>query len=80
MSMEAVTLHAHFDGKQIVLDDPYELQPDARLLVTVIHVPPAERNRWLKLSSQGLAAAYGDEEPDYPLTLVKEPNPTYETG
>lgn len=78
--MEVVTLHAHFDGKQIILDDPYELQPDARLLVTVIHAPSTERNRWLKLSSQGLAAAYGDEEPDYSLTLIKEPNPTYETG
>ena len=78
--METITLRAHFDGKQILLDDPYELLPNTHLLVTVIHVPNAEQKAWLKLSAEGLSAAYGEEEPDYPLALIKEPNPTYETG
>jgi hypothetical protein len=78
--METITLRAHYDGKQIRLDDPYELLPNTKLLITVIHKPTAEQRAWLKLSAQGLSAAYGDEEPEYLLTLIKEPNPTYETG
>jgi hypothetical protein len=34
-----------------------------------------EREDWLRLSQQRLADAYGDDEPDYPLSLIKEPNP-----
>ncbi len=70
--METITLRAHYDGKQIRLDDPYELLPNTKLLITVVHKPTAEQQVWLKLSAQGLSAAYGDEEPDYPLILVKE--------
>lgn len=68
--METITLRAYFDGEQIRLDDPHELLPNTRLLITVIHRPTAEQKAWLKLSAQGLSAAYGDEEPDYPLTLI----------
>ena len=38
--MKTVTLSAHFDGREIKLDEPYEIPSDARLLVTVL--PPAE--------------------------------------
>ena len=34
--MESVILRAHFDGKQIRLDDPFELEPDTELIVTVL--------------------------------------------
>lgn len=77
--METIVLHAHFDGEQILLDDPYELQPNTKLLVTVIKELDKEKNDWPGLSTQGLSAAYSDEEPEYPLSLIKEPNPTYET-
>ncbi len=76
--METIVLRAHFDGQQILLDEPYELQPNTHLLVTVVKKPDAEQMAWLKLSSEGLSLAYGDDEPEYPLTLIKEPNPTYE--
>ncbi len=75
--METIILRAHFDGEHIQLDDPVELRPNARLLVTVIPEPDAERLAWLRLSLDGLSAAYGEDEPDYPLTAVKEPNPNY---
>lgn len=78
--MENITLRAHYDGKQILLDDPAELQPNTKLLVTVIHALEPEREPWLNFSAQGLAAAYGDDEPEYPETLVKESNPEYERG
>lgn len=76
--MEAIILRAHFDGDQILLDDPFELRPNTRLLITIIPEPDAEQYAWLKLSSQGLYAAYAEDEPEYPLTAIKEPNPTYE--
>jgi hypothetical protein len=36
MSVEKVTLRAHFDGTQILLDEPFELEPDTELVVTVL--------------------------------------------
>jgi hypothetical protein len=50
-------LKAHFDGTNIHLDEPFDLEPGARLLVTVL--PPllddAERNDWERLAIEGLA-------------------------
>jgi len=34
--MPAVTLKAHFNGQQIVLDEPFDLPPDSPLIVTVL--------------------------------------------
>ena len=79
--MKAITLRAHFDGEQIRLDEPFRLEPDTLLAVTVL--PKGESAgdpEWSLLSAQGLAAAYGETEPDYPLDLIREPNPDYEGG
>jgi hypothetical protein len=73
--MENITLRAHYDGTQILLDDPVELQPNTKLLITVIREPETEREVWLNFSTLGLVAAYNDDEPEYPVTLVKEQNP-----
>ncbi len=32
--METVTLRAHFEGKHILLDEPFELEPNTELIVT----------------------------------------------
>lgn len=65
--MPVVSLKAHYDGQHIQLDEPFELPRDAQLLVTVLKpsLPDEQRESWLTLSTQGLAAAYGDNEPDY---------------
>ena len=42
--------------------------------------PKAEQDDWRQFSGQGLSAAYGDDEPEYPVSLIKMPNPTYESG
>lgn len=78
--MDAVILPAHFDGRQIRLDEPYDLKPDSRLLVTVL---PEVRERGdddslIQISTLGLAQAYSDDEPEYSLDLLRERNPTYE--
>ncbi len=73
--MNAVTLKAHYDGKQICLDEPFELQPDTKLLVTVVPGETAEdeRQAWLAASKAWFAHAYGDDEPDYSDCLDKLP-------
>jgi len=77
--MQSITLRAHFDGKQILLDEPVDLEPDTQLMVTVL--PKSENGEdsdWTRLSLESLARAYGDDEPEYSLDLIKEPNPEYE--
>ncbi len=75
--MNAVTLKAHFDGKQICLDEPFSLKPNMRLLVTVI--PGAteedERMAWLSASQANFARAYGENEPDYSDAVLREEPP-----
>ncbi|MBA3438317.1 MAG: hypothetical protein H0T92_00405 [Pyrinomonadaceae bacterium] len=80
--MDVITLRAHFDGNRILLDEPFELEPDTKLIVTVLpkRRPDTEREAWLLLSGGGLAAAYGEDEAEYSLHLIKEANPDYERG
>lgn len=62
--MPTAVIKAHFDGEHVVLDEPFQLQPNTALLVTVF-APDAERSEWTALGAQNLARAYGPDEPDY---------------
>ena len=75
--MNAVTLKAHYDGKQICLDEPYELPINARLLVTVVEGGSEEDERaaWLAVSQAWLANAYGEDEPDHSNAILREEPP-----
>ncbi len=78
--MQLITLPAHFDGEQIRLDAPFDLKPDTRLLVTILPGPESDEDYadWLTASLRSLEQAYGANEPDYSMEMVKEPNPDYE--
>lgn len=77
--METKTLRAHFDGSQILLDEPYELEPNVELMITVLpKSSEEEREDWARLSLESLARAYSNDEPEYSLDLIKEANPAYE--
>jgi hypothetical protein len=77
--METKTLRAHFDGQQILLDEPYELEPNTKLMITVLpETLEEEREDWTRLALESLERAYGDDEPEYSLDLIKEANPEYE--
>jgi len=80
--MKQVILRAHFDGEQIRLDEPFELKPDTPLRVIVGggDTLESEREDFFFLSNQRFAEAYGDDEPEYTLDMIKEPNPNYEGG
>ncbi|MBI4708517.1 MAG: hypothetical protein HY761_11450 [Candidatus Omnitrophica bacterium] len=78
--MSILTLPAHFDGNRICLDEPFGLQPNTNLIVTILprQEPDNEHRDWLRLSSQKLEDAYGKNEPEYSSNLLKEVNPNYE--
>ena len=62
--MKAVALTAHFDGEKVQLDEPCQLDPNARLVVVVLP-PDDERQAWSRFSAGQLAKAYDDNEPEY---------------
>ena len=79
--MHAVSLQAHFDGQQILLDEPFELESDTKLIVTVLSKQKEmedEREKWLSLSQKGLERAYDNEEVEYTLDMIKRANPDYD--
>lgn len=76
--MDTISIPAHFDGERILLDEPVELEPNTKLIVTVLPKHDAERESWLRLSAERLKDAYGEDEEEYSTALIKEANPEYE--
>ena len=69
--MPSVTLKAHYDGERIQLDEPFDLAPNAALLVTVLAQGNGDRVAWLTASRAALARAFADNEPDYTLADIR---------
>ncbi len=76
--MQSIVLKAHYDGKNILLDEAYELEPNTKLLVTVVKDKDEEREGFSFLSQKGLSGAYSEDEEEYPLSLITERNVEYE--
>ena len=55
------TIAAHFDGEHILLDEPVELEPNTKLLVTVLP-QDSESEAWLGCLGKRLESAYDNEE------------------
>ena len=70
--MPTISLKAHFDGRAIQLDEPYELPRDAQLIVTVLATSTSDNDRadWATLTARGLANAYGNDEPEYSVADI----------
>lgn len=67
------TIPAHFDGQQILLDEAVELEPNTKLLVTVLP-KDADVDAWRALSAKRLEDAYSEHEEEYSLDLIKDRN------
>ena len=78
--MSNISIPAHFDGERILLDEPVELEPNTKLIVTVLGKHDAEHDSWLGLSGSGLETAYGTDEEEYSLDSIREANPEYDEG
>jgi len=76
--MQTISVSAHFDGERILLDEPIELEPDTKLIVTILPKDNGEREAWLGLSAGRLGEAYGETEEEYRADSIKEANPEYE--
>ena len=78
--MRPSIIRAHFDGEHTRLDEPFQLEPDTKLLVIVLPKQPSdsEQTDWTYVAMQELENAYGEHEPDYSLDSILEKNPAYE--
>jgi hypothetical protein len=65
------------EGK-VELLEKVDVPDGTKALVTVLPDGDEERSEWLGVSLKGLEAAYGEDEVEYPLSSIKEPNPDYE--
>ena len=68
MTMPTIALQAHFDGRQIVLDEPFDLPANASLMVTVLPAPAAStaetdsESAWLRAAAASEAFAFLADE------------------
>ena len=60
-----MSIPAHYDGSQVLLDEEVALRPNARLIATVLEDVDPEREDFLRLAEGGLAAAYDEDEVEY---------------
>ena len=74
--MKAIETTARFDenGKIIIDKLPVIKNKKVRLLILVEEEIESD---FYKISAEGLSNAYSVDEPEYDLSLVKEPNPEY---
>lgn len=71
--MPTITLKAHFDGKAIRLDEPFDLPANTRLMVTVLPDTDSDRGDWLLTSAKNLERAFSENEPEYSERDVRRP-------
>ena len=69
------------DSTHLELSEPIAARKGLTVLVSVAEATDkdAERQQWLAASAESLHAAYGESEPDYSASMVKESNPDYGT-
>ncbi len=80
--MKMVFVQAKFlDPTHLELDKPIASGHGSYVFVVVTEStdPDAERHQWLEGSSESLQDAYGDSEPEYTPSMVREINPDYGT-
>lgn len=63
------------DSHHLKLKRPIEIAPGSTVLITIETVGGiGDEQEWYWLSAQSLADAYGVDEPDHPVDLIKNPN------
>lgn len=80
--MKTLAFTGQFNDGVIHPDEKLDLPANTRVLVTVLPAVNAdeEREMWSRLSLSALSGAYGQDEPNYPLSQLKEVNPSYAGG
>ena len=70
--MALLSIPAHFDGSQVLLDEDVVLPPNTRLIVTILQDSDTEREEFLSLAAAGLEAAYSEDEVEYTETDLSQ--------
>ena len=65
------------DNTHLKLLQPIQLPRRTRIVIAVMQPNDDEHEVWLQTSAGQLSRAYGDEEPEYSLELVKRSNPEF---
>ena len=67
------------DSTHLELSKPIETPHGHKVIVSVAEPTGEgeERGDWFYLAAQGLQSAYGVSEPEYKMSMVKEPNPEF---
>lgn len=76
--MEAIETTANFnENGELEIDNlPVIKNQKVKLLILL---EENEKNVWNRFSNQHLSDAYGKQEPEYNLNMLKEPNPEYKS-
>jgi len=72
-----IAVKAECDGKNIILPPTGRFPKGAVIVVFEDVEPSRDEAGWRALAVRGLETAYGELEPEYPLSSVKESNAEY---
>ncbi len=76
--MQPVQAHV-VDSNHLELMQPIQLSPGSNVMILIVQPELLHENQaWYQLSTQGLANAYGDNEPEYSTDLITNRNQDYE--
>ena len=64
-------IRATYDGTQFQLDEAVDIPANSRVIIVVMS---QDEEDWYTLAHRSLNRAYGDDEPEYGLSQLKELN------
>ena len=67
------------DATHLELSQPIQMRPHTKIMIAVLASDDIleEREAWFRFASEQFQAAYGEDEPEYTLDMIREPNPEY---
>lgn len=75
--MRAIETSAVFDENGHILIQNLPLIKNKKVKLLFLIEDEKTENEFYTLSEEGLSKAYSSDEPEYDLSLIKEPNPSY---
>lgn len=67
------------DATHLELSRPIQIRPRSKVMIAVMASDDVldEREAWFRFAAAQFQAAYGEDEPEYTLDMIREPNPEY---
>jgi len=68
------------DANHLKLLYPVQIPPYSKIMIAIVSekADDHEKEEWFGLSRQELAAAYGEDEPEYSQKMIKKINPDFQ--